>query len=126
MSKREDVGLLHRELSRLGFRIASREIETAAFGPTTRQAVLDFQNRHGLRTTGAVEMKTAEAINEAVDALPWFTVRGTVHPQERVKAFDRPLRREELFDDEISSDQRTRRNTHSIGQWSRAHRNGGQ
>jgi len=110
--KGEDVNVLHSELSLLGYDIAAQEIEATLFGPSTHQAVLDFQSRHQLEPTGVVEAKTAKAINEAVDALPWFVVRGTVRLQDRtpvkdavVRAFDKDLRREEVLGEDRTDEQ---------------------
>src|SRR5216683_607304 len=61
----EDVKLLQRELRQLGFAVDTSE---GSFGAATRQAVLDFQKKHALQTTGEVDAATAAAINREVDA----------------------------------------------------------
>src|SRR5262245_28143507 len=102
----EDVRLLQMELAQIGFQISPNEIGAAVFGPSTLQAVKDFQKVHGLPTNGIVESTTAAAINQAVDALHpappsakgHFVVHGTVRNADggpallQVRALDRELR----------------------------------
>ncbi|HMN28490.1 MAG TPA: peptidoglycan-binding protein, partial [Caldilineaceae bacterium] len=95
--------LLQGELRLLGFTIPDEEVARATFGPSTRQAVLDFQTTHRLPANGVVDEATATQINAAVELLPApprsFVVRGEVRqadgrPAERhlVRVFDRDLR----------------------------------
>ncbi|MEX5215457.1 MAG: neuraminidase-like domain-containing protein [Nitrospiraceae bacterium] len=101
----DDVAVLQQELTQLRFTIARPEIDRKFFGATTKQAVLDFQQRHGLPATGIVDEATARRINAEVDRLgprpesEGFVVRGTVlnpdgSPVARAiaKAFDIGLR----------------------------------
>src|SRR5438046_2625991 len=99
-----DVVLLQSELAHLGYAIATSETGQHVFGPTTQQAVQDFQRKRGLAVTGIVDPATAKAINAAVDALQpgRFSVTGLVHHQDgtalsglTVRAFDKDLRNEE-------------------------------
>jgi hypothetical protein len=120
----DDVRLLHTELRLLGFRLIpdSTEIHPGIFGPHTLVAVREFQEKAGLKVTGIVDEKTAQAINARVDALQppgvqppvgeddSFVVRGRVtYPDGRplagvkVRVFDRDLRREELLG-EVATD----------------------
>ena len=62
----KDVELLQQELRQLGFAI---EDEAGYFGQTTRRAVEQFQEQHGLEITGVVDERTATLINDAVQAL---------------------------------------------------------
>ncbi len=73
----EDVKLLQKRLSKLGFSIEDKD---GLFGKTTRRAVLDIQKKHGLKATGIVDKETAELINTSVDAPEQqrFTVHGRV------------------------------------------------
>jgi len=65
----DDVKLLQRELGQLDYAISDPEIARGYFGQTTRQAVLEFQEKQGLDTTGLVDGVTASRINVAVVAL---------------------------------------------------------
>ena len=62
----KDVELLQQELRQLGFAI---EDEAGHFDLTTRRAVEQFQEQHGLGMTGVVDERTATLINDAVQAL---------------------------------------------------------
>lgn len=61
-----DVELLQQELHQLVFAI---EDEAGYFGSSTRRAVEQFQEQHGLEITGVVDESTATLINDAVQAL---------------------------------------------------------
>lgn len=63
----EDVQLLHRELSQLGFAIPAGEARRGLFGPGTREAVLKFQSGQNLEPTGMVDRRTAALINRVLD-----------------------------------------------------------
>ena len=83
----DDIKLLQRELRQLGFAVDTND---GTFGAATRQAVLDFQKKHALQTTGVVDARTAAAINLAVDAVNptagdgvSYTVDGTVASPDR-------------------------------------------
>ncbi len=73
----EDVKLLQKTLSKLGFSIEDKD---GFFGKTTRRAVLDIQKKHGMKATGIVDKETAEVINTNIDAPEQqrFTVHGRV------------------------------------------------
>ena len=51
----EDVTLLHDELKTLGFNIPNKKIAEAVFGQGTEQAIKEFQEKHGLQTSGIVD-----------------------------------------------------------------------
>jgi hypothetical protein len=74
----DDVRLLHAELGQLGVEIPPDEQEDGRYGPGTEEAVLHFQEEHGLDPSGVVNDATAAAINEAVDARRPFIVSGRV------------------------------------------------
>ena len=101
-----DVKLLQTELQQLGYLIPAAELGAASFGEFTRQAVVAFQTKEALQTTGIVEAHTAELINARVDALhppdDKFIVRGQVLHTDgnrlrvvTVKAVDKDMRSEE-------------------------------
>jgi peptidoglycan hydrolase-like protein with peptidoglycan-binding domain len=73
----EDVKLLQKTLSKLGFSIGDKD---GFFRKTTRRAVMDIQKKHGLKATGIVDKETFELINTSVDAPEQqrFTVHGRV------------------------------------------------
>lgn len=108
----EDVKLLQSELTQLGYSIAKEETNAGLFDKTTQEAVLDFQKKHNLPTTGEVDAATAKKINEAVDSLQQnssFVVRGQVRqtdskpvPSVKVVAFDRDMRYEEFLADAVT------------------------
>lgn len=94
----EDVKVLHRELSQLGYTIPAQEIERGLFEKGTYEAVLMFQQTRNLRATGVVDEATAKAINDS------FIVQGTVRRENQrplpgaiVRAFDKDLRQEQLL-----------------------------
>lgn len=70
-----DVFSLQRHLRRLGFDIESDGL----YGPRTREAVLMFQQRHGLTPTGRVNPETLDALNEAL-LLEMATMDYTLEP----------------------------------------------
>jgi len=67
--KGADVKLLLSELIELGYTIPQNELSQHLFGRGTRKAVIDFQKKHKLEPSGAVDQRTAIAINAAVEAL---------------------------------------------------------
>ncbi len=71
----EDVKLLQKTLSKLGFSIEDKD---GFFGKTTRRAVLDIQKKHGIKATGIVDKETAEVINSGAPEQQRFTVHGRV------------------------------------------------
>src|SRR5207245_3417371 len=76
----DDVKLLQSELQQLGFDIPAAEVASQSFGEATFAAVIEFQGKNGLATTGIVDETTAEKINAVVDTLqpPRFIVQGQV------------------------------------------------
>jgi peptidoglycan hydrolase-like protein with peptidoglycan-binding domain len=64
----QDVVLLHNHLIALGFTIATTELLNELFGPTTRQAVMRFQQMERLAPTGVVDAATARAIADRFHA----------------------------------------------------------
>lgn len=85
----EDVALLHSELAqlieagRLDAEIADEEAAGQRFGQTTYEAVIRFQEQHGLDPSGVVEDQTALRINQEVDALQPYVVTGRVFNRTR-------------------------------------------
>jgi peptidoglycan hydrolase-like protein with peptidoglycan-binding domain len=79
---------------------------TRLFGPTTEEAVGQFQKTHGLKPTGIVDKRTAALINrEGENLRPYnerlFVVKGHVYSngqpmaQVPVRVFDQDLRHEQ-------------------------------
>jgi len=100
----EDIKLLHRELSQLGYTIPPQEVENGLFEKGTHEAVLMFQQTRNLRATGIVDETTAKAINDS------FIVQGTVRRENQrplpgaiVRAFDKDLRQERLLGETTTS-----------------------
>ncbi len=58
--KGEDVKLLQENLKRLGFPITDKH---GFFGKSTKQAVIEFQKKHGVEMTGVVDELTANTLN---------------------------------------------------------------
>jgi peptidoglycan hydrolase-like protein with peptidoglycan-binding domain len=56
------VNQLHAALTRLGFEVAESELHECTFGDSTRQAVREFQAKHGLPDTGMVDPVTAHEL----------------------------------------------------------------
>lgn len=73
----EDVKLLQKTLSKLGFSIEDKD---GFFGRTTRWTVLDIRKKYGMKATGILDKETAELINTSVDAPEQqrFTVHGRI------------------------------------------------
>ncbi len=101
------VRVLHGALASLGVAVAESERGRQYFGASTKAAVAEFQKMHGLEATGAVDERTANALNVAVEKLEAagpaegrrFVVSGRVlrddgSPVEgvAVRAFDKALR----------------------------------
>jgi hypothetical protein len=63
--KRPAVADLHRALAACGFPVGAAEAAASRFGATTRQAVAAYQERHGLKVSGAVDTRTARHLNRA-------------------------------------------------------------
>ena len=53
-----NVALLHDALVQLGFQLPDSEVRRRFFGPATRQAVLQVQQRHGLSVSGELDEAT--------------------------------------------------------------------
>ena len=77
-----DVRLLQEELAQLGFAISADEQGRALFGPSTRDAVLEFQKQHRVDTNGIVDAATAKLINSDLAAVS-FSVTGSVFSPDR-------------------------------------------
>jgi receptor-binding and translocation channel-forming TcA subunit of Tc toxin/ABC toxin-like protein/neuraminidase-like protein/putative peptidoglycan binding protein len=103
MTTGDDVKLLQQELRQLGYSIPDTEASQGFFGQNTQAAVMDFQRKHSLQSTGRVDQPTATLINRDTDVLSLrFSVNGLVrHPDGRpvsgmfVAAFDKDLRDEQ-------------------------------
>ncbi|MEI6268261.1 MAG: neuraminidase-like domain-containing protein [Methylococcaceae bacterium] len=67
--KGSKVGDLHAALQSLGYLLADAEKSAKRFGATTRQALLDFQSKHGLTPSGEVDEPTAASLNQALASL---------------------------------------------------------
>ncbi len=63
------VGDLHAALQSLGYLFADAEKSAKRFGATTRQALLDFQSKHGLALSGEVDEPSAASLNQALASL---------------------------------------------------------
>jgi Tc toxin complex TcA C-terminal TcB-binding domain/Neuraminidase-like domain/Putative peptidoglycan binding domain len=61
-----DVKLLQKELRQLAYKIADTEVTKNLFGETTQQAVIDFQESHGLTSDGIVGATTAKELTVAI------------------------------------------------------------
>jgi peptidoglycan hydrolase-like protein with peptidoglycan-binding domain len=127
----EDVKLLHITLRQLGYSIQADEIDTQFFGPATREAVLDVQQRNRLEATGRVDDLTAKAIKGAVDALSAqtgrFIVQGQVSKQDGspaaqiiVKAVDKDLRHEQALGETTTNQDGRYEITYTAKQFRRA------
>src|SRR6266567_1848947 len=111
----EAVKLLQDSLRQLGYDIAADEVNLSIFGEATHVAVVDFQDKHGLRASGQVDEATANQIGLALAALESqrgpLIVRGHIRQKDDspcsalpVKAFDKNLRREALLGVTITRD----------------------
>lgn len=101
----EDVALLHKELIQLEYPIAENEKQRMYFGTTTRQAVLDFQEKKDLEASGIVDSETAKRINQALENKNLeYKVKGTINLADgtpaaglSVSALDLDLRSQQLL-----------------------------
>jgi peptidoglycan hydrolase-like protein with peptidoglycan-binding domain len=59
------VGILHAALAALGLAVPEAERSRQYFGAATKAAVVEFQKKHRLKPTGAVDEATAAAFNAA-------------------------------------------------------------
>lgn len=127
-----DVSLLLKELQLLGFDITEIEIKNKHFGENTNKAVLLFQRRHELNTTGIVDNETAHRINAEVDAgrPERFVVEGEViheHgeplPKVIVKAYDKDLRKEQMLGESVLDGEGNYLITYSTDQFRKAEKN---
>src|SRR5690349_9943947 len=124
----DDVKQLQAGLLALGCSVAPDELAGALFGQSTRKALLDFQRRHDLAVTGAVDVKTAAVLRSEVAARPSrYHVLGVVrHPNGRpcagltVRAYDRDLRREQSLGEARTDDHGQYQITYSREQFTRA------
>lgn len=73
-----EVADLHAALALLGFTISAAEQANRRFGPSTRAAVVRFQNEQGLPVTGGVDEATAGLINSLLDEEPGIPEGPTV------------------------------------------------
>ena len=104
-SQGAEVSELQGSLLSLDLSIDPEELSSAVFGSTTRRAVVEFQRKHKLPATGAVDDVTAEALQQELASQPTqFRVLGAIrHPNGKpgtgltVRAFDRDLRSEQLL-----------------------------
>src|ERR1700756_2443817 len=53
------------ELIQQGLEISTSEVQRAFFGPGTRNAVMEWQRRHGLRITGILDERTNASLEVA-------------------------------------------------------------
>src|SRR5437016_544707 len=58
----DDVTRLHENLKTQGFSVSPEEERRKFFGPATRETIWEFQKQHQLEVTGAVDQKTALAL----------------------------------------------------------------
>jgi glycosidase len=70
----DEVENLHRNLAKHGLQVPSSEVTRAFFGPSTRDAVIQWQRTQGLPTTGIVDERTAATLEAAPQS-------GFVQPQ---------------------------------------------
>src|SRR6266567_3289763 len=72
------VARLHEVLALQGVEVSPEERKRRFFGPSTREAVREFQRTHYITPSGEVDAHTANAMNAAITALnpqkPQFTV----------------------------------------------------
>lgn len=111
------VADLHVALQTLGYVIADAEKSTSRFGATTRQALLDFQSKHGLAPSGEVDEPTAARLNLALASLgviddenKW-RVHGRISYRDgqpaahmQVRVYDRDVTRETLLGETTTDD----------------------
>src|SRR5271170_3277473 len=64
----EEVRDLHRRLIASGLEIPANEAERAFFGPATRYAVLEWQQKHRLPVTGIVDERTGATFEAAAQS----------------------------------------------------------
>jgi hypothetical protein len=108
--------------------IAIEELSSALFGPTTRLAVVEYQDTHQLPATGTVDNATWDALRKEVESQPpSFHVLGLIrHPNDTpgvgltVRAFDRDLRSEELLGEASTDKQGYYRISYTRDQFARA------
>ena len=108
--KRATVRHLHEVLTKLGYQITKAEKSGERFGASTRRAVLDFQQKHGLKPNGEVDQKTAALLSKAT-AAPQFVAQGAIRNQDggprpglNLKAFDRNVGMDDVLLGEATSD----------------------
>src|SRR6266567_5705864 len=59
------VARLHEVLTLQGVEVSPEERKRRFFGPSTREAVREFQQQHGMSVSGAVDEQTAKAMSAA-------------------------------------------------------------
>ena len=108
--KRATVRHLHEVLTKLGYQITKAEKSGERFGASTRRAVLDFQQKHGLKPNGEVDQKTAALLSKGT-AAPQFVAQGAIRNQDggprpglNLKAFDRNVGMDDALLGEATSD----------------------
>jgi hypothetical protein len=88
----ESIARLQDLLRRHGFELPASEISRQFFGPLTRQAVQQFQERNELPVTGIVDERTAAALEAVHDAPPReTTARNSAMPRHLPRLPARPV-----------------------------------
>ena len=64
----EEIRDLHRRLIASGLEVPANEAERAFFGPATRYAVLEWQQKHRLPVTGIVDERTSATFEAAAQS----------------------------------------------------------
>lgn len=108
-----EVKALHATLANLDYTIPASEKDGGIYGVATRNAVMLFQRGAGLRPTGEVNAKTANALQEAaaravvgthrIEGRVYFNT-GTAAPAAKLTCFNLPLKSEEKEVDRIEAD----------------------
>lgn len=108
--KRAAVSDLHEVLISLGYQIAEAEKSDKRFGASTRHAVLDFQQKHGLKPSGEVDELTVALLSQGTD-VPQFVVHGVIRNQDgaprpglTIKAFGRNVGADDTLLGEATTD----------------------
>ncbi|TXH36055.1 MAG: hypothetical protein E6Q92_11570 [Burkholderiaceae bacterium] len=106
-----DVAQAQTILVELDFSIASVELREQRFGPSTADAVSQWQQRQGLPTDGSLDMEALDRLWQEGRKLP-RTVQGSVTltdgtpvPNLRVVAIDRDFRAEQVLGEARTDDQ---------------------
>lgn len=112
------VGDLHVGLQALGYLISDAEKSDSRFGATTRQALLEFQSKHGLELSGEVDEMTAAKLNQALtspstldDPTNWLVHGRIKHSDGQpaahvvVRVFDRDVAHETRLGETTTNDE---------------------